>query len=52
MNANVIKFKKVTLNSIRHNAKIVEKQTRFPKELVEIADLYKPVLVKIMTTYK
>ena len=44
---------KVTLNSFRHNAKSVEKQkTSFPKEPVENADLYKPVLNKIMTTHK
>ena len=33
------------------NTKIAERQkTSFPKESVENADLYKPVLIKIMTT--
>ena len=40
---------KVTLNSIQHNTKSIEKQrTSFPKELVENADLYKAMLIKIM----
>ena len=45
---------KVTLNSIQHNAKSVEKQkkTSFPKESVENAELYKPVLDKVMTTHE
>ena len=44
---------KVTLNSIRHKEKSVEKQkTSFPKGSVENAVLYKPVLSKIMTTHK
>ena len=44
---------KVTLNSIRHNAKSVEKQkTSFPKESVENVDLYKPVPNKIMTAHE
>ena len=39
------------IESIWHNAKSIKKQwTRFPKESVENADLYKPVLDKIMTT--
>ena len=39
---------KVTLNL--HNAKTAERQKpSFPKESVENADLYKPVLSKIMT---
>ena len=44
---------KVTSNLIRHNAKSAERQkTSFPKESVENADLYKPVLNKIVTTHK
>ena len=44
---------KVTLNSIQHNTKSIEKQrTSSPKELVENADLYKAILIKIMTTRK
>ena len=44
---------KITLNSFWHSAKGAEKQkTSFPKGLVENADLYKPVLNKILTTYK
>ena len=42
---------KVTLDSIQHNTESIEKQrTSFPKELVENADLYKAILIKIMTT--
>ena len=41
------------LKSFWHNAKSSEKQkTSFPKESVENADLYKPVLNKIMTTHE
>ena len=29
-----------------------DKKTTFPKEQVENADLYKPVLIKIMATHK
>ena len=48
---NVIKFIKVTSNSIRQNAKSIEKQkTNFPKESVKNTDLYKPVFNKIITT--
>ena len=43
---------KITSNSVRHNAKRSERQkTSFPKESLENADLYKPVLNKIMTTH-
>ena len=48
---NVIKFMKITSNL--HNTKSVEPpKTSFPKKSVENADLYKPVLNKIMTTHK
>ena len=44
---------KFTLNSFLHSAKSVEKQkTSFSKGSVKNADLYKPVLNKILTTYK
>ena len=50
---NVIKFIKVTSNSIRQNAKSIEKQkTNFPKESVKNTDLYKPVFNKIITTHE
>ena len=52
-NANVIKFRKATSNSIRHYSKSAERQkTSFPKESVENADLYKPVFNKIMTIHE
>ena len=36
-----------------HNTKGAERQnTSFPKELIENADLYKPVLNKIMTIHE
>ena len=42
-----------SLRSFRHNVKSSEKQkTSFPKESVENAGLYKPVLNKIMTTHE
>ena len=41
---------KVASNSIQRNAKSAKRQkTSFTKESVENADLYKPVLSKIMT---
>ena len=43
---------KVTLNSIRHNARSVEKQkVSFPKASAENTDLYKLVLNIIITTH-
>ena len=49
--ANVITFMYVSSNW--HDAKNAEIQTTsFSKESVENADLYKPVLNKIMTTYE
>ena len=42
-----------TLHRIQHNANSAERQkTSFSKELVENAELYKPVLNKIMTTHE
>ena len=39
------------LHPIRHNAKSAERQkTSYPKESIENADLYKPVVNKIMAT--
>ena len=44
---------KVISNSIQRNAKSIKRQKiSFTKESVENADLYKPVLNKIMTTYE
>ena len=38
---------------MRHNTKGAERQNpSFPKELIENADFYKPVLNKIMTTHE
>ena len=46
-------FMKVTLNSFRHNAKSVEKhKTSFPNKSAENAELYKPVLNKIITIHE
>ena len=45
------KFMKNTLNSEQAViTKSAERQTSFPRELVEHTDLYKPVLNKIMAT--
>ena len=42
-----------SLRSFRHNGKSSGKQKiSFPKESVENADLYKPVLNKIMITHE
>ena len=41
------------LHLTRHNAKSAERQkTSYPKESIENADLYKPVVNKIMVTYE
>ena len=54
--ANVIKFIKIISNSTYNRQKTQKirktKKTSFPKESVENADLYKPVLNKIMTAHK
>ena len=53
MQCKCYKVHKVTSNSIRLNAKSVEKQkTSFSKESVENKDLCKPVLTTIMTTHE
>ena len=52
--ANVIKFMKITSNSTHNRQKGQkaknDKKTSFLKELVENADLHKPVLNKTKTT--
>ena len=41
------------LHRIQYNAKTAERQkTSFPKEWLENADLYRPVMNKIMTTHE
>ena len=43
----------MVFHRIQPNAKYTEKQKNsFPKELVENVNLYKPILIKIMTTHK
>ena len=52
-NTNVIKFIKVTSSAIWHKSKNAERlKTSFAKDSVENADLYKPVLNKIMTAHE
>ena len=55
--ANVIKFMKIISNSTHNKQKTQkraerQKRTSFPKESVENADLYKPILNKIMAAHK
>ena len=53
---NVKKFIKLTSNSTQNKQKTQKaqkkKKTSFPKEFVENADFYKPVLNKIMTSHE
>ena len=54
--ANVIKFIKITSNSMQNRQKIQkaqnDKKINFPKEQEENVDLCKPVLRKIKTTHE
>ena len=49
LNGNVIKIMKIPSNSIRHNAE--KWKAHISKESVKNADLYEPLLNKIITTY-